>query len=132
MTSPVFANIKIQGKYAEELREESDRRKLSQAALATKYVIKGMEARREPDTAALASTERRIAATMLALRGDVESLTATVDVAVALGRRINKIVTGIAASALLGTSIQFAAFAIRLGFPVLQTVRTFLWQCMIG
>ncbi len=84
MTSPVFANVKIQGTYADELREEAQRRNLSQAALATEYVLEGMEARRQPNTAALASTERRIAATMLGLRGDIDSLTATVDISLAL------------------------------------------------
>lgn len=84
MTAPVYAQVKIQGPYADTLRAEADRRGVSLAALTTEYVLEGIAARNEPDGSALAGTEKRIASTMLSLRGDVESLTATVDVTVAM------------------------------------------------
>lgn len=83
MTAPVFANVKISGPYAEHMREESARRRVSQAALASEYVLAGIEARNSPDSDKLAGFERRIASTLLSLRGDTESLTATVDMLVA-------------------------------------------------
>jgi hypothetical protein len=91
MSTPVFANIKITGEYAETVRAEAERRRVSQAALLTEYALEGIEARRSPDGNALSATERRIASTMLALRGDVESLTATVDVLVATIDALSKL-----------------------------------------
>ena len=84
MTSPVFTNVKIVGTYANTLREESARRRVSLASLSTEYLLEGIEARNSPAGDKLAGFERRVASTVLSLRGDVESLTATVDVLVAM------------------------------------------------
>lgn len=83
MTSPVFANVKISGPYADLIRDEATRRRVSQAALASEYVLAGIESRNSPDADRLAGFERRIASTLVSLRGDIENLTATTDVLVA-------------------------------------------------
>ena len=91
MTAPVFTNVKIAGQYADTLREESVNRRVSLASLVTEYALEGIEARQSPDGDKLAGFERRVASTVLALRGDVESLTATVDVLVAMTNALSKL-----------------------------------------
>ncbi|MDA8093698.1 MAG: hypothetical protein M0T84_07245 [Betaproteobacteria bacterium] len=81
---PVFAQVKLVGDYARVLREESERRNVTLNALVSEYAMEGIEGRNAPDGDKLAGFERRIISTMVALRGDVESLTATIDVTVAL------------------------------------------------
>lgn len=84
MSAPIFSQIKIAGPYADQVRQECERRNISQNALLTELALDGLEARSNPDSSALAATERRIASTMVSLRSDVESVTATVDVLVAM------------------------------------------------
>lgn len=91
MSAPVFANIKIVGEYAAVMRTESERRKVSLASLATEYALEGIEHSSAPDGDKLAGMERRVISTMLSLRGDVESLTATTDVLVAMIDALAKI-----------------------------------------
>lgn len=91
MTKPIFAQIKVAGPYADAVRDECERRGISQAALLTELALDGLQARGNPEKDALAATERRIASTMVALRSDVESLTATVDVLVAMTDALAKL-----------------------------------------
>jgi len=84
MSTPVFAQIKIAGSYADRIRATCEKRNISQSALLTELALDGLELQGNPDRDALSATERRIASTMVSLRGDVESLTASVDVLVAM------------------------------------------------
>ena len=84
MSTPVFAQVKISGPYADAVRQQCERRNVSQNALVTELALDGLGLQGNPEKDALAATERRIASTMVSLRGDVESLTASVDVLVAM------------------------------------------------
>lgn len=91
MTTPIFAQVKLTGLYAAQVRQLCEQRNVSQNALVTELALDGLELRNHPDRDALSATERRIASTMLSLRGDVESLTATVDVLVAMVDALSKL-----------------------------------------
>jgi hypothetical protein len=84
MALPVFARIKVAGTYGEKLRVEAADRRLSHAALATEYVMRGMDAASSEDDTSLVAFERRIAATVLAGRADIEALQAELDLVAAM------------------------------------------------
>jgi hypothetical protein len=81
--NPVFANVKLVGKFAEKIRRESEERRVSTAALVTDYTLQGISSS-ETDSSELSGFERRIAATMLAVRGDVEAVQAELDTVAAM------------------------------------------------
>ncbi|MEE3501278.1 hypothetical protein [Acidiphilium acidophilum] len=83
MAAPVYAQVKITGALADKLRAEAAQRRLSLNALATEYTLLGLEAP-GPEDDALAGVERRIVSTLLASRGDVDTLSASVDILAAL------------------------------------------------
>ena len=83
MTASVFANVKLVGKYAERIEAEAAERRVSKAALVTEYALRGIEAASSED-GDIAGFERRIAATVLALRGDVEAVQAELDTVAAM------------------------------------------------
>ncbi len=83
MTTPVTATIKITGPYAAILREEAANRRMSLAALAAEYSMRGMDAEQH-DEGQLAGFERRIGATVLAMRSDQESVQAELDTVAAM------------------------------------------------
>ena len=83
MTIPVTATIKIAGPYAALLREEAANRRMSLAALAAEYAMRGMDAVRDDD-GQLAGFERRIGATVLAARSDMEAVQAELDTVAAM------------------------------------------------
>ncbi len=83
MTVPVTATIKLTGPYAAMLREEAAIRRMSLAALAAEYAMRGMDAERDDETQ-LAGFERRIGATVLAMRSDQETIQAEIDTVAAM------------------------------------------------
>ncbi len=84
MALPVFARIKVEEAYAQRLRVEAAERRLSHAVLATEYVMLGMDAASSEDVNSLVAFERRIAATVLAGRADIEALQAELDTVAAM------------------------------------------------
>ncbi|MBU2844957.1 hypothetical protein HF923_03760 [Acidithiobacillus ferriphilus] len=84
MALPVFARIKVEEAYAQRLRVEAAERRLSHAVLATEYVMSGMDAVSSEDVTGLVAFERRIAATILAGRADIEALQAELDTVAAM------------------------------------------------
>ena len=83
MAKPVFANVKLVGPYAERIEKEAAERRVSKAALVTDYALRGL-ADSETGNTELDGFEKRIAATMLAVRGDVEAVQAELDTLVAM------------------------------------------------
>lgn len=81
--TPVYAQIKVTGDKAEKLRSEASARRISLNALCSEYALQGLEAP-GPDDDALAGIEKRIVSTVLGLRGEVDTLSAGVDVLTAL------------------------------------------------
>lgn len=83
MTKPIFANVKLVGPYAERIEAEATERRVSKAALITDYALRGLSSS-ESDHTELGGFEKRIAATMLAVRGDVEAVQAELDTFIAM------------------------------------------------
>ena len=83
MTKPVFANVKLVGPYADRIEKEAAERRVSKAALITDYALRGLSDSENGHTA-LDGFEKRIAATMLAVRGDVEAVQAELDTVAAM------------------------------------------------
>jgi len=83
MASTVFGNVKLVGKYAERIEREAAERRVSKAALITDYALRGLESSENGNTE-LAGFERRIAATVLAMRSDVEAVQAELDTVAAM------------------------------------------------
>jgi hypothetical protein len=84
MASTVFGNVKLVGKYAERIEREAAERRVSKAALITDYTLRGLESSSENGHTELEGFERRIASTVLALRGDVEAVQAELDTVAAM------------------------------------------------
>ncbi len=89
-TNPVFGQVKITGPAAVRLKTEAAARRLSLNALCSEYVLLGLE-KPGPDDDALAGVERRIVSTLLGVRGEVDTLGASVDVLAALVDTLSKI-----------------------------------------
>ena len=83
MGQPVTVKMKFAGPYADLLRTEGANRRMSMAALATEYAMRGMDAERN-DSGELAGFERRMAASILAFRSDLEAVQAEVDTIAAM------------------------------------------------
>ena len=83
MAKPVFANVKLVGPYAERIEKEAAERRVSKAALVTDYALRGLSEAENGNTE-MDGFEKRIAATMLAVRGDVEAVQAELDTLVAM------------------------------------------------
>ncbi len=83
MTKPVFANVKLVGPYADRIENEAAERRVSKAALITDYALRGLSDSENGHTE-LDGFEKRIAATMLAVRGDVEAVQAELDTVAAM------------------------------------------------
>lgn len=83
MTKPVFANVKLVGPYADRIEKEAAERRVSKAALLTDYALRGLASTENGHTE-LDGFEKRIAATMLAVRGDVEAVQAELDTVAAM------------------------------------------------
>ena len=83
MTKPVFANVKLVGPYADRIEKEAAERRVSRAALITDYALRGLSDSENGHTE-FDGFEKRIAATMLAVRGDVEAVQAELDTVAAI------------------------------------------------
>ncbi|WP_437559482.1 hypothetical protein [Acidithiobacillus sulfuriphilus] len=83
MAQPITVKIKFTGHYADKLRVEAGARRLSVAALAGEYAMRGMDAA-DNDTTELAGFERRIASTVLGARSDLEAVQAEIDTIAAM------------------------------------------------
>ena len=83
MAQPITVKIKLTGPYAEKLRLEAANRRMSLAALTAEYAMRAMDADRD-DASELAGFERRIAATVLAARSDMEAVQAELDTIAAM------------------------------------------------
>lgn len=83
MKKPIFANVKLVGPYADRIEKEATERRVSKAALVTDYALRGLS-HSEKDHTELGGFEKRIAATMLAVRGDVEAVQAELDTFIAM------------------------------------------------
>lgn len=81
--APVYASVKLTGPRADRLREEAKQRRISMNALATEYLMLGLD-RPGPEDDAMAGVEKRIVSTILAQRGDIDTLSASVDILSAL------------------------------------------------
>lgn len=77
------ATVKLSGRYGDRVERESQERQVSKAALITDYAMRGIEAMENAD-GDLAGFERRLSATILALRGDVEAIQAELDTVAAM------------------------------------------------
>ncbi|MGC9216756.1 hypothetical protein [Acidithiobacillus sp.] len=80
----VFAQVKLVGRYAERIEKEAREKQVSKAALVTDYALRGIESLDSGDDGELRGFERRMSATFLALRGEVEAIQAELDTFVAM------------------------------------------------
>lgn len=76
--------VKLTGKYGQRIEQEALERRVSKAALITDYAMRGIEAADAQSGTALDGFERRLSATILALRGDVETIQAELDTMAAM------------------------------------------------
>ena len=76
--------VKLTGKYGQRIEQEALERRVSKAALITDYAMRGIESTDKAEGSALDGFERRMAATMLAVRGDVEAVQAELDTMAAM------------------------------------------------
>ena len=83
MAQPVIVKIKLTGSYADKVRIAAASRRMSMAALTAEYAMRGIDAEAN-DGSELAGFERRIAATVLASRSDLESVQAELDTVAAM------------------------------------------------
>lgn len=83
MSKPIFANIKLVGQFAERVEREAAERRVTKTALITDYALRGLSISEDGRTD-LDAFEKRIAATMLAVRGDVEAVQAELDTFIAM------------------------------------------------
>lgn len=81
--TPIFGQVKLTGAAAAKIRAEASARRLSVNALCSEYLLQGLS-QPGPDDDALAGVEKRIVSTLLGVRGEVDTLGASVDVLAAL------------------------------------------------
>jgi len=84
MSAMLHASVKLLGGYAEHIDSEARERGVSKNALVADYVIRGVEAARGQKDSDLRSFERRMSATILAARGDIEAIQSEVDTLTAM------------------------------------------------
>jgi hypothetical protein len=82
MTKAVTGAVKLVGRYADRIRVESEERRISMAGLIGEYAMRGLDI--EEDVDGMGGLERRVVATMLAARGDIEAIQATQDTMIAM------------------------------------------------
>ncbi|UTV80052.1 hypothetical protein MQE22_08445 [Acidithiobacillus sp. YTS05] len=75
----VFAQVKLVGPYAEQIEREASEKHVSKPALITHYALKGIESTLAEPEGELRSSERRISATILSMRTEIEALQAQQD-----------------------------------------------------
>ncbi|MGK9452150.1 hypothetical protein ACSSZE_12990 [Acidithiobacillus caldus] len=77
--SEVSASVKLVGRYAERIEAEAQERGVSRPALIADYAMRGMDAAQSVEDVEARAMERRLSATLLAIRGEVERLQESVD-----------------------------------------------------
>lgn len=80
----VFGQVKLVGRYAERVEKEAREKGVSKAALITDYALRGIESLNVGEGEALHGFERRMSATVLSMRGEMEALQAELDTLVAM------------------------------------------------
>ena len=80
----VFAQVKLVGRYADRIEKEAREKQVSKAALITDYALRGIESLDVGEDTETRRSERRLSATILALRGEVEAVQAELDTFVAM------------------------------------------------
>ncbi len=83
MAQPVVVKMKFTSTYADHLRSMAANRRMSMAALASEYAMRGMDAERN-DVGELAGMERRVVSSLLAVRSDMEAVQAELDTLAAM------------------------------------------------
>lgn len=83
MSEPLEVKVKFTDQYADKLRAEAAVRRCSAAVLAGEYAMQGMDAE-AVDVSALERFERRVVATVLASRSDLETVQAEIDTLAAM------------------------------------------------
>ncbi|MBU2758841.1 MULTISPECIES: hypothetical protein [Acidithiobacillus] len=76
--------VKLTGRYGDRIEQEARERSVSKAALIADYAMRGIETAEQAEGSPMDGFERRIAATMLAVRGDVEAVQAELDTVAAM------------------------------------------------
>ena len=80
----VFGQVKLVGRYADRVEREAREKQVSKAALITDYALRGIENADDGEDTETRRSERRLSATILALRGEVEAIQAELDTFVAM------------------------------------------------
>ncbi|MEY2340944.1 hypothetical protein AB4090_02405 [Acidithiobacillus sp. IBUN Pt1247-S3] len=80
----VYGQVKLVGQYAERIETEAAEKRVSKAALLSEYALRGIEAADSGKDSEWASLERRLSATLLATRGEVEAVQAGLDTLTAM------------------------------------------------
>ncbi|MBU2803635.1 hypothetical protein ACQUQQ_01000 [Acidithiobacillus ferrooxidans] len=80
----VHGQVKLVGRYADRVEKEAGEKRVSKAAVITEYALRGIEAADSGKDGEWASLERRISATLLAMRGDVEAVQSELDTLTAM------------------------------------------------
>lgn len=79
-TKPLFVNIRLDYDAAEYIRRESDRRQITATAMTAETVLDGIHARTHANGESdLERIEHRLAASNIALRGEIERIAATTE-----------------------------------------------------
>ncbi|MBU2754955.1 hypothetical protein HFU84_06850 [Acidithiobacillus sp. CV18-2] len=80
----VYGQVKLIGRYADRVEKEAAEKRVSKAALIAEYALRGIEATDSGKDSEWASLERRLSATVLSMRGEVEAVQAGLDTLTAM------------------------------------------------
>jgi hypothetical protein len=80
----VFGEVKLVGHYADRIVKEAREKKVSNPALITDYVMRGIDATDAAGDNELRRLDRRLSVSILALHNDVEAVQAELDALTAL------------------------------------------------
>ncbi len=80
----VFGQVKLVGEYATRVEKEAREKRVSKAGVITDYAMRGIDAADSGKDSEWRSFERRISATLLATRGNVEAVQAELDTLTAM------------------------------------------------
>lgn len=86
MALPIVAKVKLTGSYADKVRIAAASRRMKLGPLVADYAMRGIDAEKVDgsDGSKLADFERRICATILASRSDLETVQAQIDLLAAM------------------------------------------------
>ncbi|MBU2788243.1 hypothetical protein HFQ13_08510 [Acidithiobacillus sp. VAN18-1] len=80
----VYGQVKLIGRYADRVEKEAAEKRVSKTALIAEYALRGIEAVDSGKDSEWASLERRLSATLLSMRGEVEAVQAGLDTLTAM------------------------------------------------